>query len=189
MPDGLTDKQKAFIDQYFLCGFNGTEAARRAGYQGNDNVLGVTAYDLLRNPNIKPYIDQRMVELHISANEILGRLADHATGSMVDFFDIGPRGSVKLNLAKAAKAGKLHLIHSYSKGRGGVVRIEMYDAQAAMVIVGKHHKLFTEKMEHSGKVDLIEMTMDEWKAQQGKRKAQVTEDLAAFEEKVEGEDV
>lgn len=53
---GLTPKQRKFVEAYTG---NGTEAARIAGYSGDDNTLGVTAHDLLRNPKIARAIEQR----------------------------------------------------------------------------------------------------------------------------------
>lgn len=52
----LTARQRKFIDFY---DGNGTEAARLAGYKGSDDVLGKTAFDLLRNPKIKAAIEAR----------------------------------------------------------------------------------------------------------------------------------
>jgi phage terminase small subunit len=53
----LNARQRAFVDAY--CGPAqgvGTEAARMAGYTGNDSVLAATAYDLLRVPHVKAAI-------------------------------------------------------------------------------------------------------------------------------------
>ena len=55
----LTDKQKAFINHYIQC-WNATEAARRAGYQGNDNTLAVVGHENLSKPNIYNAIEKRM---------------------------------------------------------------------------------------------------------------------------------
>jgi phage terminase small subunit len=54
--DRLTPKQRRFIEAYTG---NATEAARLAGYQGNDDVLGVTGFDLLRIPKIAQAIAER----------------------------------------------------------------------------------------------------------------------------------
>jgi phage terminase small subunit len=51
--NALTDRQRRFVHAYATNGQNGTAAAREAGYKGTDNVLGVTAYDLLRTPKIE----------------------------------------------------------------------------------------------------------------------------------------
>lgn len=52
----LTLKQKKFIEVY---AGNGTEAARLAGYKGNENALAVAANELLRNPKIADAIANR----------------------------------------------------------------------------------------------------------------------------------
>jgi phage terminase small subunit len=52
----LTIKQRKFVEAY---SGNGTEAARIAGYTGDDNTLGVTAHELLRNPKIAQLIKER----------------------------------------------------------------------------------------------------------------------------------
>ncbi len=56
----LTSKQKAFtlawVDLLAKGKENGTEAARIAGYKGNDGVLAVQAHENLRNPKIKRLI-------------------------------------------------------------------------------------------------------------------------------------
>jgi len=54
---GFTVKQRAFVEAY---AGNGTEACRIAGYEGSDNVLGVAAYDLLKNPKILEAIELRL---------------------------------------------------------------------------------------------------------------------------------
>lgn len=52
----LNSRQRKFVEAY---AGNGTEAARIAGYTGDDNTLGVTAHDLLRNPKIADAIKSR----------------------------------------------------------------------------------------------------------------------------------
>ncbi len=138
--DGLTGKERAWIYEYPR-DWNGTAAARRAGYRGNSNTLGVTAHRLLRNAKILEVLRRRLAELTMEADEVLARLADQARSSFADF--LTPRGN--LSLAEARRAGKLHLVHAYSKGRAGT-RIELYDTQAALVHLGKHLGLFIEKV-------------------------------------------
>ena len=52
----LTARQRKFIALY---DGNGTDTARKAGYKGSDDVLGKTAFDLLRNPKIVAAIQKR----------------------------------------------------------------------------------------------------------------------------------
>jgi len=62
---GLTDKQKIFIEAYLEC-WNATEAARRAGYEGNDNTLGSVGWENLQKPYIRQEVDRRLAELRVN---------------------------------------------------------------------------------------------------------------------------
>lgn len=52
----LTSKQRKFVEAY---AGNGTEAARVAGYRGDENVLAQVARDNLRKPQIAEAIRKR----------------------------------------------------------------------------------------------------------------------------------
>lgn len=53
----LTPKQQRFVDAYMgEAAGNATEAARKAGYSGSENVLGVAGARLLRNDKISKMI-------------------------------------------------------------------------------------------------------------------------------------
>lgn len=58
----LTTKQQLFIDAYLEC-WNATEAARQAGYKGNDITLASVGWENLRKPAIAAAIDHRISEL------------------------------------------------------------------------------------------------------------------------------
>lgn len=49
-----------------------------------------------------------------------------------------------VDLAAALRRGKLHLVKSYNAKDG---KVELYDAQAALVHIGKHHGLFKEVLD------------------------------------------
>ena len=61
----LTDKQIMFIECYIQT-LNATEAARRAGYKGNDNTLASVGSENLQKPAIREWIDARLVELMVT---------------------------------------------------------------------------------------------------------------------------
>jgi phage terminase small subunit len=164
MAKHLTDKQRAFIDHYFLCGLNATEAARRAGYRStDDNVLASIGSENLRHPKIRAEIDKRLSEMSMSANEVLARYTDHARGSLADFLVLedgadGKSTKFRIDLTKAVQAGKLHLIKELTveeeERRIGPMtvttrrtNIKLYDAQAALNALGKYHKLFDRALE------------------------------------------
>lgn len=53
---GLTPRQRKFAEMY---AGNGTQAAREAGYHGDDNTLAQTARELLRNPQVAKVVRDR----------------------------------------------------------------------------------------------------------------------------------
>jgi phage terminase small subunit len=153
MADGLTPKQQAFVEAYLANGFNATAAARRLKYANPDRQ----GYRLLRNVEIAAAIRQELAERAMPADEVLARLAEQARGTMDDFLD----ESGAIDLARARERGKLHLVKARSTTKEGE-RIELYDAQAALALLGKHHRLFTDVTEHSGKIE-VEYVND-WRA-------------------------
>lgn len=59
----LTGKQTAFIQHYLGDSkFNATDAARKAGYKGNENTLNQTANKLVRNGKIRALLDAKAAE-------------------------------------------------------------------------------------------------------------------------------
>lgn len=74
-----------------------------------------------------------------------------------------------VDLAAAKRRGKLHLVKSYNAKDN---KVELYDAQAALGLLGKHHGLFTDKVEHSGKITMeraAQMTDEEVDAELKRR--------------------
>lgn len=153
----LTDKQQAFIDHYLVC-LNGAEAARRAGYAASG--ARQEAYRLLTNADIRAAIDAQLADSAMPANEVLARITAIARGSMADFVQPKGRG-VALDLKHAADQGALHLVKKYSKTKQGTT-VELYDAQSALELLGKYHKLWTDKVEHTGRIE-VEYVND-WRA-------------------------
>lgn len=142
----LSLKQKLFIDEYLRDG-NATRAAERAGYQGDANVLAVTGSRLLRNAKVDEAIQSRLKENAMGPNEVLHRLAEQARAAYTAYFM--PNGTV--DLGRLIADGKAHLIKGIKETAHGQ-QIEFYDAQTALVHIGKHHKLFTDQVEQSGEV-------------------------------------
>lgn len=65
--DDLTPKQALFVD-YYLQSFNATDAARRAGYKGNDKTLGVMGGENLKKPCIQAALQKRFEKV-LAKNE------------------------------------------------------------------------------------------------------------------------
>jgi phage terminase small subunit len=150
MAKRLTTRQALFVEAYLgLARGNATEAARLAGYQGSANTLQKTGYETLRAPAVAEAIAARLAELKaaMSADEVLEVLSDQARGSMGDFLSIDESGRARLDLAKAERLGKLHLIKSFTTTKK-TTKIELYDAQKAGIQMGRYHRLFVDRVEH-----------------------------------------
>lgn len=152
----MNRKQQVFASEYLQC-WNATESARRAGYK-HPNKQGPK---LLVNIGIAEAIRARIEEKAMSADEVLIRLADQARGTMADFLDIDSNGNARINLEKARLAGKLHLVKTFADGPKTGVRIELYDAQAALAHLAKVHGAFIERLQVDVRRDVTELTDEE----------------------------
>lgn len=165
----LTAKQEQFVAHYCDCG-HVTEAAIRAGYSKK------SAYSIgsenLKKPEIAAAIAARTEQIYPAVRVIAG-LAEEADASLEDFFTIGEeevtifeevtvfgkavktkretvrRPVARLDVKKGIEAGKGRLIKKYSN-HDGRVSIELHDAHAAKVQLGKYHGLFKDKVEVAG---------------------------------------
>lgn len=148
MSDKLTAKQQKFADSYIIM-MNGTNAARLAGYTGDDATLAVTASRLLRNDKVLAYIDGQLRAYTMSANEVLIHLTDIARGDIA--FALNSIGGI--DPSEAVRVGKSHLIKRVKtkttiiSGRGEdeteihETEIEMYDRLKALELLAKYHDL------------------------------------------------
>ena len=80
----LTPKQKAFADEYLICG-NATEAAKKAGYK--EKAAYAMGAENLRKPQISAYIAERQKQIEDS------RIAD--IKEVMEFYSSVLRGEVK----------------------------------------------------------------------------------------------
>ena len=142
----MTPKQKAFVFEY-LKDFNATQAAIRAGY--SQKTAGVIGHENLRKPNIAEIIDDEFNKRAMSAYEVLSRTSDIARGSAEDYLKFDDYGHVSIDLERMRDDGKLHLVKKY-KVTKQAVEVELYDAQAALVQMGKQHGLFPNRQEVTG---------------------------------------
>lgn len=80
----LTPKQKAFADEYLICG-NATEAAKKAGYK--EKAAYAMGAENLKKPQISAYIAERQKQIEDS------RIAD--VKEVMKFYSAVLRGEVK----------------------------------------------------------------------------------------------
>lgn len=146
MAEGLTDKQLAFIEHYLSC-WNAADAARKAGY--SEKTARFIGAENLTKPYIAAAISARLTELKMSADEVLTRLSGHARGSISAFIATSDDGTPNGFSLKDDRP--LHLVKKVTVTDKGW-SFEMYDAQAALGLLGKHHALFTDRTEVTGEI-------------------------------------
>jgi len=153
---GMLPAHRVFLAHY-LRTFNAAESARLAGYAGAGGARA-TGNILLRSPRIKAAIEEHLKDIYMPIVEMKARISEHARGSMESFLDVDDdSGDVAFNFKKAKDHGALMLLKKFEtkesfipQGKGEMpirvvqTKIELYDAQDALVQIGKLEGLFKE---------------------------------------------
>lgn len=142
----LSQKQQVWIEEY-LQTWNATEAARRAGYA----IPRISGVENLSKPALMEEIRRRVDERAMGADEVLVRLAEQARSEYSVYID--DDGDV--DLAAMRRDGKMHLVKKIKPTRYGR-EVEFYDGQTALIQIGKHHQLFTEKLDLTADIEIRE---------------------------------
>lgn len=142
-------RSEVFVEKYLTC-WNATQAAREAGYK-NPNKIGPRK---LVEVGIQQAITERLKDLQAESKEVITRLTQHSRASIELFLD----DNNELDLAVARKNNALSLVKKIKRTRrteprkdqGPVVittlEIELHDAQAATVQLGRVHGIFVDKV-------------------------------------------
>lgn len=144
----LTRQQKMFVEHYLRC-WRGSEAARSAGY--SERSAYSTSSDLLRNPKILAYIDQRMNEMAMQTDEILYRLSEHARVDVREFVNMTSDEIKASERGWLIKKFKSTSYTEYDKDGAPTVHatvdIELHDAQAALRTLAQARNLLSQKLD------------------------------------------
>lgn len=146
MTSELSPKQQRFIEAYLgQAHFCAAEAARMAGY--SKQSARQIGQENLSKPSIRAAIDAWLTDNAMPPNEILYHLTQQARGvSIVKKREDGTWG---LDLDGIAEAERLHLVKKVNRKDGEITSVELYDAQAALVHLGRHYGLFLDRHEHN----------------------------------------
>jgi phage terminase small subunit len=148
----LNKKRRAFVEHY-LATWNAAEAARLAGY--SVKTARQQGSRMLTNVDIQAAIKERIAELSMGADEVLLRLTEQARAEYAQFFkvveippsDEYPTGiyDVTFDFEACQAAGKIHLVKQVKYDRNGNLEVQFYDAQTALVQIGRTHSLFKDR--------------------------------------------
>ena len=165
----LYTKQGLFVREY-LIDLNATKAAERAGYSKR------TAYSqgqrLLQHAAVRDEIqalmDKRATKLEITAERVLAELALIGFANMLDYIAVGENGAARVDLSKLTReqAAAINEItveefteRTGEDGDGKPIfenvrrtKFKLSDKRAALVDLGRHLKLFTDKVQLDGEL-------------------------------------
>lgn len=136
----LTAKRLVFIDEYFKCNMNGTEAYLKVYPGSSYESARRSASDLLTKPDIREEVNRRLTEKHMGADEVLARLAEQAKGIAGNY--VTEAG--KLDFKKLKEDGKGYLIQSIEPTKFGT-KVQFPNSQTALLNIGKQHGLFADR--------------------------------------------
>jgi phage terminase small subunit len=171
----LTDKQKAFVDEY-LIDLNATRAYLKIyNTVKSEDVAGVNASRLLGNAKVKEYLDKRMKDrekrTEITQDKVLAELAQIAFANGTDFAKVVERPmivnnryvmdpdtgqlktytTVELIPTDKLPEDKKKAISCIKEGKFGI-EVAACDKVRALELIGRHLGMFKEQVELSGDV-------------------------------------
>lgn len=155
----LTPKQNAFVAEY-LKDLNATQAAIRAGY--SQKTAHVQGPRLLENVEVKRSIDEalerRAARVEVKADDVLRELLRLAMVDIGEAFDekgaLKPLHEMSPDVRRAISGIEVEEIWDFGDGdertsAGRVRKVKFWDKKGALELLGKHLKLFTDRVEHS----------------------------------------
>lgn len=157
----LTDKQAMFAQEYIV-DLNATQAAIRAGYS-EDSAKEIGCENLTK-PNIQAAVqkamDMRAERLQITADRVLVELAKIGFADVRDMFTDADQLKSVRNLPDdiAAAVQSIEIVtrpdgvdENGDKTVEHIHKIKLGDKKASLELLGKHLKLFADRVEHTGK--------------------------------------
>ncbi|MCH4444470.1 terminase small subunit [Staphylococcus haemolyticus] len=154
----LNPRQEKFISEY-LKTLNVTQSAIKAGY--SPHTASVQGSRLLKNEKVAKYIDEQRKKVIdegvLSANELLHILSNAAVGDESEVREVVvKRGEFQRN----PDTDKMNLVYN-EHVEMVEIPIKPSDRLRARDMLGKYHKLFTERKEFTGDTPVI-VNIGEW---------------------------
>jgi phage terminase small subunit len=173
MSEKLTPKQAMFIDEYLVDG-NATRAAIAVGFSVAS--AKVTGARLLKKPVIAALITERQAHrarrLEVTADRVTQELAKLAFYDVRDLFDDDGRLKqiTELDEISAAAIAGIDIAQEKCETKfdkeskalearttNWTTKIKLADRRAALELLGKKLKMFTDVHEHSGRLTLEQL--------------------------------
>jgi phage terminase small subunit len=149
MKNKLTPKQSIFVQEY-LIDLNATQAAIRAGYSAKSACS--MAFSMLRKHDIQTAIqvamNKRSERTKITADNVLNEIAKMAFSNIKNIYD--DKGKLKpvMSLDDDTASAILEVTEKQIDDMTIERKYKTTDKLKALELLGKHLKMFTDKIEH-----------------------------------------
>lgn len=165
----LTPKQQRFVDEYIV-DLNASAAAKRAGY-AQPHSQGSR---LLENVEVQAAVTaaaaERAARTRIEADRVLLELARIGTCDLGEAFDkdgkLLPIREMPEGIRRSLSGFEVEaLFEGVGQDRlqvGITTKVKLLDKVKALELLGKHLKLFTDKLELGGKVSLEQLVEESY---------------------------
>lgn len=156
----LNARQLAFVSAYTG---NAAEAAKAAGY--SDKTAKQQGSRLLTNVDVAAAIadrgQHRLDRLEVKSEDVLRELLRIGLSDVGSAFDengaLLPLAKMPLDVRRAIASVETEELKVEGVSVGTIRKLKFWDKNKALESLGRHLKLFTDKVEHSGKVTLAEL--------------------------------
>ncbi|MBD3203732.1 hypothetical protein GF327_05525 [Candidatus Woesearchaeota archaeon] len=143
-------QQKIFVEFYLKHQMNATKAAKMAGYSSPSY-----GRELIMKPHIQESIKKQFKEkkekISLQAEDVIMNLKNIVFADITQYVRL-KNGKVKIkDLSKADTS----VIQSITQTKHGI-KLKLYDKMKALELLGKYFALFTERVEHTGEIELLE---------------------------------
>jgi phage terminase small subunit len=159
---GLTPKKKRFAKEYIV-DLNQTQAAIRAEYSPRSAYA--QGCRLMKDAEVVEYIqvlmDKRSKRTEITADRVLEEIARIAFFNVKSLHDPNTgllKNILELDDVQSAALAEVTETSAMDEERGAVVinkKYKLYDKVKSLEQLGKHLKLFSDKIEISGKLETL----------------------------------
>jgi hypothetical protein len=158
----LKPKERAFVDMYFRCNMNGTDAYSRLHPKAQRDTCRAKASDIVAKDNIQAAINDHLTKQAMGKDEVLSRLSAIARASEFPFIRITDEGFCYFDfsdpeaeqyffLVKKIKTKRTRKIVGHGEDaepwEDELIEVELHDAQAALNTLAKYHGMLTDKVD------------------------------------------
>jgi phage terminase small subunit len=151
----VTPKQERFVQEY-LIDLNATQAAIRAGY--SERTANEQGSRLLTNVSVRSAIEaaqrDRGERIKATADDVLREIQRMAMYDPAQLTDVKSPDDIKKLPEDVRRA-----IVGWSWDRNGNFTIKLAK-EGALEMMGRHHGLFKDRIEHSGRLTLSDISDD-----------------------------